>query len=130
MNFIKITAEGKLVEIEKDFELDEDGALPREFNDFVHEAINCEMYEHAPTPLLPKGLAMLVDESGKLTGKKINTIAWYLANGWNAADPIVGDVLICGMHRVGVYNELDYCGLTDGQREYIRKEHFFIRYTA
>ena len=120
MEFIKLTVEGKLEHIEADFPETEE-EFCNSFNNFVHKQIGCEMYELAPTPSLWNGACMLVDESGKLTGKKVNIVAWWIANRLNPLDPIVGDVLFCGMHRVGELQELDFCGLNEEQIKYITR---------
>lgn len=56
---------------------------------------------------------MLVDEEGKWNDKAVNPIAWLIYNRCNPLDHIVGDVIFCGLHRVGEYDELDFRGLTD-----------------
>lgn len=118
MEFLKLTVEGKLEHIEADFPEHEEG-LGNEFNDFVHKQIKCDIYENAYAPALRHEICMLVDESGKPAGKKTNIVAWWMANRLNMLDPIVGDVLFCGVHRVGELQELDFCGLTEEQIQYI-----------
>lgn len=127
MIFYKLTTDGELIKIDQDFDLDENGALPPEFNEFVHKQLSCELYEHVYAPCIGANVQMLADESGKLTGKKVNPIAWYFANGLDRRDPIVGDVLLCAMHRVGPLKELDYCGLSEAQCSYIKREFDFVK---
>lgn len=67
------------------------------FNDTVYELISADCYE---VVWIYSDLVMLVDECGKLTGKPVNYRASKFYRGTAYGDPIVGDVLICGVHDV------------------------------
>ena len=45
------------------------------------------------------GRLLLVDEEGKLAGKRVNAAATALYI-YGAYDPIVGDVIVCGTHQL------------------------------
>ena len=89
------------------------------FNEFVHRELDCEIYEAVDVSGTFKNIMMLVDECGKLRQCYANVIAWMIYNGMDYYDPIVGDVLFVGLHRVGELQELDFCGLTDEEIENI-----------
>ena len=67
------------------------------FNHTVHELISADLYEIV---WIYSDLVMLVDDVGKLIGKPINPRASRFYRGTAYGDPIVGDVLICGVHDV------------------------------
>lgn len=64
------------------------------FNEHVHELISADCYEAV---YVLSDLIMLVDESGKLTGKPINPRASQFYPGTPYGDPIVGDVVFCSI---------------------------------
>ena len=92
----------------------------RRFNNFVHKEINCDIYELVYIPMIhDQDIVMLVDESGLFNGKSANLFPWFLYSDLSWEAPIVGDVLFVGTHRVGELNELDFCGLTQKQIDYM-----------
>lgn len=72
------------------------------FNRKVEELLDCSIYESV---WIYSDLVMLVDECGKLKDKPINIRASRFYRGTAYGDPIVGDVLICGVYDVE--SELD-----------------------
>ena len=108
----------------------DDKELDSSFNEFVHREIDCDIYQAVDVGGTFKGVIMLVDDEGKLDGKRVNRIAWLIYNGCNPLDYIVGDVIFCGTHRVGELQELDFCGLTDEQvseiLEHVRRFKIFL----
>lgn len=127
--FIKLSAETNTAEV-LEIPAVEDKELDSSFNEFVHREIDCDIYEAVDVGGTFKNVIMMVDESGKLCGKRVNRIAWLIYNGCNPLDYIVGDVIFCGMHRVGELQELDFCGLTDEQigeiLEHVRRFRIFF----
>ena len=92
----------------------------RRFNNFVHKEINCDIYELVYIPMIhDQDIVMLVDENGILRQKPINIFPWFLYSECDFNSPIVGDVLFVGLHRVGELDELDFCGLTQKQIDYM-----------
>lgn len=115
--FVKLTT-GNVAEV-LEIPAVEDKELDSSFNDFVHSAIDCDTYQAVDTSATFKDIMMLVDEEGKWNYKDVNKLAWFIFNTCNPIDHIVGDVLFCGIHRVGEYDELDFRGLTEDEIENI-----------
>lgn len=116
--FVRLTTENEFTIISYPEVLDKgnDGS----FNDMVHREIDCTLYERVCLrSIYDRGIVMLVDESGLLVGKKPNLFPWLFYSGWNIEAPIVGDVLFVGEHRIGKYQELDFCGLSSEQIDYL-----------
>ena len=102
MEFIKLSVDGEVEKLSYVDKSKDEEEYYHAFNAFIHEAIDCDYYEIAPAyNLMHDDIAVLVDEEGKLIGKRINHVAWILCNGANIFDEIVGDVLFCGLCRTG-----------------------------
>ena len=116
--FLKLTAENMLtvVSIPEVRDKEQDGR----FNQFVHNEIDCDIYECVYLQIMAdQDIVMLVDENGILRQKPINIFPWVLYSECDFNSPIVGDVLFVGLHRVGELDELDFCGLTQKQIDYM-----------
>ena len=99
-----------------------DKGSDRRFNDMVHRELDCSIYERVCLrDIYNHGISMLVDESGLLKLKKPNLIPWFFYSNLSFEAPIVGDVLFVGEHRIGELQELDFCGLTQDQIDYLIK---------
>lgn len=98
-----------------------DKELDNSFNNFVHQELNCDLYECVSVSRFFDGRPyfMLVDESGLLKDKSINIIPWAIYNNCYSQAPIVGNVLLVNSHRVGELQELDFCGFSDSELSYI-----------
>ena len=84
----------------------------------VHELIDCELFEIVSLPNYGD-LLMIVDETGKLTGKRCNPVASAVYPGTAYGDYIVGDVLIGKVClKDGTY---DVGGLMDPAANYFFK---------
>lgn len=82
----------------------------------LREMIGCQYAEHVRPQFLyklfgfnwnpnkPDAVGMLIDEEGKLRGKRVNQIASAL---YSPIDPIVGDVIFVGEHGE------EFCGLDE-----------------
>ena len=93
-----------------------------EFNDDVHELLNCRYYELVH---LPGNFYMVVDELGKCYEEPlpVNMLASMLYPGTPHGDPIVGHVLI---GKLGYVNgESDMVGLSESELNYF-EEYFKI----
>lgn len=73
-----------------------------QFNAEVYKLIGCDCYESVS---IYSDLVMLVDECGKLKDKPVNARASAFYLGTLYGDPIVGDVLICGLC------DFDFCSI-------------------
>ena len=82
------------------------------FNERIYQLINCDFYEAV---YIHSDLIMLVDETGKLTGKPLNVRASMFYPGTAYGDPIVGDVVFCSLKWVTTV-------MPDGER--IRERDF------
>lgn len=122
--FLKLYPDGKLCEVI--FESRDTGDFDNHFNDFVHQQLECDIYEMADVSGTFRNIAMLVDEEGWFkTEVQANPIAWMFHSAMNPAFPIVGSVLFTGLCRVGELEELDFCGLgnedIDNIRDHVRR---------
>jgi hypothetical protein len=116
--FIKLSAKTNKAEIVS-IPAVPDKELDSSFNEFIHRELDCDIYEAVDVGGTFRNIMMLVDERGKLRHCYANMIAWMIYNGIDYRDPIVGDVMFVGLHRVGELQELDFCGLTNEQIENI-----------
>ena len=97
-----------------------DKELDNSFNKFVHRELACDIYEAVWLPSLRQhNIVMLVDESGLFTDKKVNIFPWFIYSRLDLHAPIVGDVLFVSTHRVGELQELDFCGLSQEQIDFL-----------
>lgn len=118
--FIKLTTENQFTIVS--YPEVPDKGIDSSFNDMVHREINCTLYERVCLrDIYNHGISMLVDESGLLKLKKPNLIPWFFYSNLSFEAPIVGDVLFVGEHRIGELQELDFCGLTQDQIDYLIK---------
>ena len=116
--FLKLTTDDQLIMVSRR-EIPDKG-VDGSFNKMVHLEIDCELYERVCLrSIYHRGIAMLVDESGILKGKRPNFFPWLFYSQLNLGAPIVGDVLFVGEHRIGELQELDFCGLTQDQIDYL-----------
>ena len=97
-----------------------DKELDNSFNAFVHRELACDIYEAVWLPSLRQhNIVMLVDESGLFMDKKANIFPWFIYSRLALPAPIVGDVLFVSTHRVGELQELDFCGLSQEQIDFL-----------
>ena len=116
--FIKLTTDDQFTIVSFPEVLDK--GVDGSFNKMVHLEIDCEIYERVCLRSISvRGISILVDESGILKGKRPNMFPWLLYSCFNLEAPIVGDVLFVGEHRIGELQELDFCGLTQDQIDYL-----------
>ena len=116
--FLKLTTDDQLIMVSRR-EIPDKG-VDGSFNKMVHLEIDCELYERVCLrSIYNRGIAMLVDESGILKGKRPNLFPWLFYSQLNLGAPIVGDVLFVGEHRIGELQELDFCGLSQDQIDYL-----------
>ena len=116
--FVKLTTDDQFTIVSFPEVLDK--GVDGSFNKMVHREIDCEFYERVCLrSIYHRGIAMLVDESGILKGKRPNLFPWLFYSQLNLGAPIVGDVLFVGEHRIGELQELDFCGLSQDQIDYL-----------
>ena len=123
--FLFIPAEGRHSIIDNS---DESHFLAGNFNDFVHQVLNCDFYE-AVTIQLPNGsrYQMLVDECGLLKDNfKVNRFAWFLYSRFNLQAPIAGNALICKLCYEDFgegFPEHDFCCLDDNDIKFFESTY-------
>ena len=118
--FVKVTTNNQFTILSVSEVPDKD--IDRSFNDMVHRELDCSLYERVCMPsIYNHGIAMLVDESGILKSKEPNLFPWFYYSGMNFCAPIVGDVLFVGEHRIGEFHEIDFCGLNQGQIDFLTR---------
>ena len=116
--FIKLTTDNQFTIVSIPAVPDKE--LDNSFNRFVHRELDCEIYESVYLRFIrERDIVMLVDESGLLKFKKPNLFPWLFYSRFDLNAPIVGDVLFVGVHRIGELQELDFCGLTQDQIDYL-----------
>lgn len=121
--YLLLKTNGKFKEIDNS-----DGAYfnatDKDFNTFVHKAINCDCYECVYLVLFREyNIVMLVDESGLLKRKPSNLHAWRIYSGMNWDASIVGDVLFCSTCYEDFgegFPEQDFCALSETQIRLIK----------
>lgn len=79
------------------------------FLDRCYETIGCSFVEQVWTNV--RNMVIWVDEVGKLKNppQPHNELASRLYAGYEYGDNIVGPAVVCGLHRVPPYMELDVC---------------------
>ena len=116
--FVKLTTENQFTIVS--YSEVPDKGVDGSFNDMVHREIDCTLYERVCLrSIYDHGISMLVDESGILKGKRPNLFPWLFYSDLCLEAPIVGDVLFVGEHRIGEFQELDFCGLNQDQIDYL-----------